>query len=67
MATAEFDISTFKGDATDMLQWSDDPSLDVQFVYDTAIANILKNVSKNDNFYMGGYCLQNIGFISYIY
>lgn len=52
--TAELDISTFKGDGTDRLQWSNNPSTDLQYTYDVAIANILKNVA-NYNFYIDKY------------
>lgn len=65
-ATAEFDISTFKGDTLDTLEWSNNPSQENQLAYDSAIANVLKNVT-NYNFYMGSHSLQDIGFVSYVY
>ena len=65
-ATAEFDISTFKGDTSDTLEWSNNPSQENQWAYDSAIANVLKNVANYD-FYMGSHSLQDIGFVSYVY
>lgn len=65
-ATAEFDISTFKGDTSDTLEWSNNPSQENQWTYDSAIANVLKNVANYD-FYMGSHSLQDIGFVSYVY
>ena len=64
--TAEFDISTFKGDGTDRLQWSNNPSTDLQYTYDVAIANVIKKVA-NYNFYIGKYSFQDIGFASYLF
>lgn len=65
-ATAEFDISKFKGDTSDELSWSNNPSQSNQWTYDSAIANVMKNVA-NYNFYIGGYSFRDIGFVSYKY
>lgn len=65
-ATAKFDIFTFKGDSTDRLNWSNNPDTEYQLSYDTAIANVLKNVQKY-NFYIAGCNLQDIGFGNYQY
>lgn len=65
-ATAEFDISKFKGDTSDALSWSNNPSQADQWTYDSAIANVMKNVA-NRNWYIGNYSFRDIGFVSYKY
>jgi len=64
--TAEFDITSFKGDTSDQLAWSNNPSQADQWTYDSAIANVMKNVANYD-FYMGDYSFRDIGFTSYVY
>lgn len=65
-AHASFDIRYFKGDASDSLNWDNEPTIEQAFSYDAAIANVLKNVSKYD-FYMGDYSFKEIGFESYLF
>lgn len=63
--TAEFDISTYKGDASDNLNWSGDVSSTDKMMYNTLIANVLKNISND--YYVYGSSLQGIGFVEYMF
>lgn len=65
-ATAKFDIRYFKGDASDSLNWDNNPSISNAMTYDAAIANVLKNVVNYD-FYINGHSLKDIGFTSYLF
>lgn len=66
VATATFDISTFKGDTSDMLNWDNSPEISNALSYNVAVANVLKNVA-NYSFYMGDIKLQQLGFESYLF
>ena len=69
-----FDIRNYRGDGTDSFNWDGTGNLlgditispSVVYTYNAAIANVLKNISQN-NFYIGGYTLKDIGFEAYLY
>ena len=65
--TAEFDISTYKGDASDNLNWSGDVSSSDKIMYNTLIANVLKNISNDYSINAYGSSLQGIGFVEYMF
>ncbi len=67
--TAEFDISTYKGDASDNLNWSGDLSTTDKMMYNTLIANVMKNISNNRSclYQYGFISLQEIGFVEYMF
>lgn len=65
--TAEFDISTYKGDASDNLNWSGNVSSTDKIMYNTLIANVLKNISNYATLYTNRISLQEIGFVEYMF